>query len=254
MKIDHFAALRVPGVPTTVDTIGDGGNPHKHSVSPVFPVFPPENGEAEDSRAFATPESETPRGFSQRSQDSQQTGETPCAACGCGSFWRGESGAWRCEQCTPPGNAKVPTWRNVGGGKAPQAPRPAVAWPADLDALLARVSCAFEWSTNDVRDFRQWARRSSEGLADARVFLEGECAKLPTPGLDARRRVVVDMLERDPALRLAWLCEDDGADPVRLVVAVRGAGCCEMSIPRAKFNALALPDLIGQLTTQEDAS
>jgi len=61
----------------------------------------------------------------------------------------------------------------------------------------------------------------------------------------------VDMLAADPALRVAWTCADDGADPVRLVVAIRGAGCCELAIPRAKFDALALPGLIAEIAGRQ---
>ncbi len=114
--------------------------------------------------------------------------------------------------------------------------------------MLRRVAVGFEWSQQDVTDFRQWARRSPDGVADARQFLQSECAKLAPPGLTDRRRVVLDMLAADPALRVAWTCDDSaGNDPVRLVVAVRGAGCCEMGIPRAKFDALELPMLIEKL-------
>ncbi len=174
-------------------------------------------------------------------------GDAPCPACGCGSFWRGKSGAWHCESCDPPGAEHVTTWRNIGGGKVPQAPRPAEAWPADLDAMLRRVSAFYEWTQADRADFIAWAQRSAEGLSDARVFLEHEVAKLPMPGLSDRRRVVVGMLKDDPALRVAWTCEDRGEDPVRLVIAIRGAGVCEMGIPRERFNAMELPMLIEEL-------
>lgn len=76
-------------------------------------------------------------------------------------------------------------------GEPEPMPRPAVDWPADLTVLLRRVSTAFEWSQVDVADFRQWARRSPEGIADARVFLEAEAAKLPAPSLTDRRRVAL---------------------------------------------------------------
>lgn len=204
-------------------------------------------GHSQISQPFATAKSKQPCGLSQDSQVSQPDPSAPCQTCGCGSLWRGESGTWHCESCDPPGAEPVRTWRNVGGGKLPSAPRPTMAWPADLDALLRRVATAFEWTQADVRDFRQWARRSPEGLADARAFLQTEAAKLPVPGLDARRREVLARLAADPALRVAWTCADDGGDPVRLVVAIRDAGCCELAIPRAKFEALALPQLIGSL-------
>ncbi len=117
----------------------------------------------------------------------------------------------------------------------PEATPPAAEpWPADLTVKLNRVAGWFEWSPADVRDFRQWAQRSAEGLSDARVFLEHEVAKLPAPGLSDRRRVVLDLLKADPAITVAWTCADDGSDPVTLTVAIRGTGTCELAIPRAK--------------------
>ena len=136
----------------------------------------------------------------------------------------------------------------VEAGTSEPMPPPAADWPADLDALLRRVATAFEWSSQDVTDVRQWARRSPEGLADARQFLQSECAKLAPPGLPDRRRVVLDMLAADPSIRYAWTCTDTGADPVTLTLAIRGAGTCELAVPRERFNALELPQLIDKLT------
>lgn len=181
-------------------------------------------------------------------EKSAPTGETSCPTCGCGSLWRDQSGAWQCEQCAPPGAERVTHWRNFAGGKVRQAPPPAELWLQDLDRLLNRVATAFEWSRTDVTDFRQWARRSAEGVQDARVFLQHEAAKLPAAGLDVRRRVVLDMLAADPTLRVAWTCADDGADPLILTLAIRDSGAGQLAIPRAKFDALALPGLIGQPT------
>ena len=53
------------------------------------------------------------------------------------------------------------------------------SWPPDVARLLARVSCAFRWQQADVNDLMAWARRCPGALADARVFLEHEVAKLP---------------------------------------------------------------------------
>lgn len=143
----------------------------------------------------------------------------------------------------------------IDSGTPEPTPRPVAGWPADLNDMLRRVATAFEWSQQDVTDFRQWARRSPEGLADARVFLQAEVAKLPKPGMAERRREVLDLLAADPDLRVAWTCDDSaGNDPVRLVVAVRGAGCCEMGIPRAKFDPLALPMLIAKLADAQEAA
>ncbi len=140
---------------------------------------------SQDSQAFAKAESEQPCGFSQDSQLSQPTGDAPCPTCGCGSFWRGESGVWRCESCHPPGAEHVSTWRNFSGAKVPAMPPTTEPWPAHMNALLNRVAAAFEWSPADRKDFAAWARRSAEGLANARQFLERENARIPVPGLIA---------------------------------------------------------------------
>lgn len=116
------------------------------------------------------------------SQISQPDPDTPCPVCYCGSLWRDQSGAWRCEQCAPPGAEPVRTWRNIGGGTLPPYRPPVVSLRADMREPLRRVACAFEWTDADRRDFIAWARRSAEGLADARVFLEAETAKLPASG------------------------------------------------------------------------
>jgi hypothetical protein len=178
---------------------------------------------------------------------------TPCPACGRGVYWHGADG-WHCAACAP-APAGVERWRHVSGARRPpappSAPPPAVAWPDALAADLRRVAAAFEWTDADRRDFIAWARRSAQGLADAAEFLAAEVAKLPPPGLTERRRVVLAMLADDPATRVAWTCADDGArDPLLLTLAIRGRGTCELAIPRAGFDALALPQLIGAMVEQ----
>lgn len=227
MGNDYFAALRVPGVPGTSPATGDGGNPHKHSVSPVSPVSPVKNTDAENCTGPAA----------------------PCPTCASRHFWH-DGSAWRCEGCNPPA-ADASRFVTVSGGKAAPMPPPALPWPPELSVALRRVSTVFEWSDQDRRDFVAWARRSKEGLADAAAFLEAEAAKLPAPGLDDRRRTVLDRLAADPGARVAWLCTDDGqSDPVLLTIAIRGKGSVWLAIPRAKFNALALPQLIEEFAAQ----
>lgn len=178
----------------------------------------------------------------------------PCPACGCGSYWSTSyraDAAWYCESCAPPPESGSHRMLTVSGTRAPMPP-PALPWPLDLTEPLKRVSTAFEWSRADVADFTRWARRSPQGLADAREFLRTEVAKLPAPGLEDRRRVVLDRLADDPAARAAWLCTDDGeSDPVLLTLAIRGKGSCELAIPRARFDAFALPQLIGELAAND---
>lgn len=148
------------------DILGDS-RPKSPNVAPKSPA---ENGST--MRVIA----QSPR--SPALCDEKVAPDAPCPACGCGSFWRGKSGPWQCGGCTPPGDAHVRTWRNIGGGKVTPAPVPAVDWPTDLGDMLRRVSTAFEWSAEDRKDFIRWARRSPGGVEDARQFLEAECDKL----------------------------------------------------------------------------
>lgn len=48
---------------------------------------------------------------------------------------------------------------------------------------------------------------------------------------------------RDPALRLAVVCDAEG-DPVPVAVAIRDKGACEVHIPAARFDPFALLDLL----------
>ncbi|HEY9224621.1 MAG TPA: hypothetical protein VIP27_10780 [Variovorax sp.] len=145
---------------------------------------------------------------------------------------------------------------SIATGEPDPMPRPTVPRPTDLSPLLRRVSIARRWSDVEREHFVQWARRSQQGIDDARATLEAEAADLPKPGMAERRREVLAMLAADPDLRVAWTCDDSAeADPVVLTLAVRGAGTCELAIPRDRFSALELPMLIakGTAAAQEAA-
>lgn len=68
---------------------------------------------------------------------------------------------------------------------------------------------------------------------------------LPDPKAEARRQRVLTMLARNPALRIAVICDADG-DPVSVAVAIRDNGTCEALIPAARFDPFALIELIGR--------
>lgn len=145
---------------------------------------------------------------------------------------------------------------SIATGEIDPMPKPTVLWPTDLSPLLRKVSIARGWSDAEREQFVQWARRSPEGVADARRLLEAEVAQMPTPSMADRRREVLAMLAADPALRAAWTLDDRAeADPVVLTLAIRGAGTCELAIPRDRFSALELPMLIakGTAAAQEAA-
>ena len=69
---------------------------------------------------------------------------------------------------------------------------------------------------------------------------------------DERVEKVVGKLQADPGLRYA-LETHIHADPeaVILSVAIRGKGACELRIPKSRYDALALLELIEKHTTRE---
>ena len=69
---------------------------------------------------------------------------------------------------------------------------------------------------------------------------------LPDPAAESRRQRVMAMLSNDPALRLAVVCDGQG-DPVPVTVAIR-EGTCEVLIPAARFDPLAILDLVERHT------
>jgi hypothetical protein len=66
---------------------------------------------------------------------------------------------------------------------------------------------------------------------------------LPDPATEARRQRVLALLAANPSARYA-LVTDTEADPVILVLAIRGRATCELQIPRAKYDGCLLKDLI----------
>jgi hypothetical protein len=144
---------------------------------------------------------------------------------------------------------------SIATGEPDPMPKPTAPWPTDLSPLLRRVSIARRWSDAEREHFVQWARRSQQGIDDARATLESEVAQMPKPGMADRRREVLAMLEADPGLNVAWTCDDSaGNDPVVLTLAIRGQGTVEMEIKRDRFSALELPPLIAKLAAAQEGA
>lgn len=68
---------------------------------------------------------------------------------------------------------------------------------------------------------------------------------LPDPAAEARRQRVLAMLAKRPGVRYAVLTDTE-ADPeaVILALAIRGRATCEFRIPRDRYDAFLLFDLI----------
>lgn len=63
------------------------------------------------------------------------------------------------------------------------------------------------------------------------------------PAMEARRQRVLAMLDDNPALRLAVVCDGQG-DPVPVAVGIRGKATCELLVPRDRYDGVLLLDLI----------
>jgi hypothetical protein len=72
------------------------------------------------------------------------------------------------------------------------------------------------------------------------------------PAIEARRQRVLAMLAERAGIRYAVVVDDPDADPVRLMLAIRRAApdgstvSAELAIPRAKYDAALLLDLIAR--------
>ena len=63
--------------------------------------------------------------------------------------------------------------------------------------------------------------------------------------MEQRRQRVLAMLERRPEIERAYLVDGD-SDPVRVALAVRAVGSCELQIARDRFDPIELLKLIQQ--------
>jgi len=63
-------------------------------------------------------------------------------------------------------------------------------------------------------------------------------------GTLARRNCVVEMLSERPETRYAFVVDDPETDPVIVAAGIRGIGTCELAIPKARYDGLALMEAI----------
>ena len=61
---------------------------------------------------------------------------------------------------------------SVETGTPDPMPPPAADWPPGLTEQLRLAAKTHGWSPDEAREFRRWAMRSPQGIADARLFLE----------------------------------------------------------------------------------
>lgn len=89
------------------------------------------------------------------------------------------------------------------------------------------------------------ARVATVAVAESRNAANDAPDTLPDPAAEARRRRVLDMLAQRPDTRYAVVTDSEAEqDAVILALAIRGAGTCELRIPKAKYDGTLLLDLI----------
>lgn len=79
---------------------------------------------------------------------------------------------------------------------------------------------------------------------EAERTAQAERAKRTAENRDRRRASVLEMLERKPALRYGWLTEPGPFGDVVVALAIRGVGTCELTIPKKRYDAGKLLELI----------
>ena len=89
-----------------------------------------------------------------------------------------------------------------------------------------------------TREIVEKARTDPVALA---WYLEQEAAARADP---VRERLS-EQLQSDPGLHYALEVVDADSDPVRLIVAVRGAGTAEVTIPADRYDPFRLLEMIG---------
>ncbi len=101
---------------------------------------------------------------------------------------------------------------------------------------------------NCTNEFTQFVQ--SPTLAQKADFRPAE-AQAATPA-DERIEKMIAKLEDNPGLRYAMETHTDvEPEAVILTLAIRGKGACELRIPKSRYDAFALLELIEKHTTRE---
>ena len=109
-------------------------------------------------------------------------------------------------------------------------------------------------ATGDGAAVNRWLaviREHKAEIIDVLKVGAGDTATIPSPA-DKRIGQMVDKLADDPGLRYAMEPHTEVApESVILTLAIRGKGACELRIPKSRYDAFALLELIEQHTTRE---
>lgn len=124
---------------------------------------------------------------------------------------------------------------------------------AELGALVASVGAAYAFTHDEQQEALALALSDPDAALQSYRAMSDEVNLTfkPTPA-DDRIEKVIGKLQADPGLRYAMETHID-AEPeaVILTLAIRNKGACELHIPKSRYDALALLELIEKHTTPE---
>lgn len=124
---------------------------------------------------------------------------------------------------------------------------------AELGALVASVGAAYSFTHDEQQEALALALSDPAAALQSYRAMSDEVNRTfkPTPA-DDRIEKVIGKLQADPGLRYAMETHSD-AEPeaVILTLAIRNKGACELRIPKSRYDAFALLELIEKHTTLE---
>lgn len=98
-----------------------------------------------------------------------------------------------------------------------------------------------EFYREDLPDFVAMPKEQARRIVADHIGTRPEAP--PNPGMERRRRAVLRMLRDNPEVERAWMADGD-LDPVRVALAVRGVGTCELTIAAGRWDEFRFLELL----------
>jgi hypothetical protein len=114
--------------------------------------------------------------------------------------------------------------------------------PVGTIKLSGNKAAVVKWAPA-IRDYKP------EILTALQAANDTDHEPLPDAGMEKRRRYVLRMLEQNPEINRATMADGD-ADPVRVHLAVRGVGTCELSIAADRWDEFKFLELLEKMDKQ----
>jgi len=103
----------------------------------------------------------------------------------------------------------------------------------------------------DEQAVRRWQPMIREHKPAILAILRGDASRVSKPNpMGSRMTEVVSKLHADPGLRLVVATDTEtDEDNVIVTVAIRDKGACELRMPKSRYDAFLLMELIDRYTT-----